>query len=216
AVEKDPEHFNFLNQKYAAEAKSGKLVLSRADIRDVLKFPKRYSIYPKRYKVVANIPYYLTGRLLRIIFEGKNIPDLAILMLQKEVAQRIAPQTRFGAKMSILAISVQVFAKPKIAFYVPRRNFRPEPEVDSAVIILERHKKDFFRSRGIDRKLFLELVKKGFSQKRKKLSNNIKDSVKIEHFAECGLETNARAEDLSLENWACLAGLSTLKKPKNK
>src|SRR3989344_1017943 len=89
AVEKDSELFNFLKQKFAAEEKSGKLVLMHADIRDVLKYPKRYSLYPKRCKVVANIPYYLTGQLLRLLLVQVRLGPL-VLMVQKEVAQRIA------------------------------------------------------------------------------------------------------------------------------
>ena len=144
------------------------------------------------------------------------------LMLQKEVAQRIVAQTaqtKFGSKkdkMSILAISVQVFAKTRIAFYVPRGNFRPEPKVDSAVIVLERHKKDFFRSRGINQKHFFGLVKTGFSHPRKLLKSNLQQMSDIGCLTKCGVSEKARAEDLSLENWACLARLSTLKRTRTK
>ena len=218
AVEKDPELYEFLKQKFSTEEKSKRLALIRADIRDFLK----NSVRPPRFnKVVANIPYYLTGQLLRLLLAQMYQVGLntVVLMIQKEVAQRIAlgqHSELTKKKISILAISVQVFAKARIAFYVSKRNFRPEPKVDSAVIMLERHKKDFFRSRGINQKLFFELVKTGFSHPRKLLKSNLQQMSDIGCLTKCGVSEKARAEDLSLENWACLARLSTLKRTKTK
>lgn len=203
AVEKDIELFNFLNKKFETFILSNHLTLLNADIRDYLK-PKNVSVRHRVFnKAVANIPYYLTGQLLRLLLDplSKSYQLKAksyVLMLQKEVAQRI-----IGHKMNLLAISVRVFAKPRIAFYVSKKYFRPKPKVDSAVIILERRRRDFFREHKISQKAFFELVKTGFRHPRKLLKNNLKIS-NLEGWIKCGIAPNARAEDLTLENWGCL------------
>lgn len=201
AVEKDPRLFGFLKEKFASEEKSGKLVLIRADIRDVLtgQIGKNTT-----NKVVANIPYYLTGQLLRLLLtQTKFGSKMLVLMLQKEVARRIASHGQ-PPVLSKLAISVQVFAEPKIAFYIKKGNFLPRPKVDSAVVVFKRRKKDFFREHKISQKKFFELIHAGFAHPRKLLKSNLKIS-NIECWTKCEINANARAEDLSLENWACLA-----------
>lgn len=214
AVEKDAGLSNFLKERFAKEVKSGKLVLVRADIRDFLRKPVKHLMFNK---VVANIPYYLTGRLLRLLLPQMDRVRLnplgikkIVLMVQKEVAQRIAA-TQSGphgvwsrTKISLLAVSVRVFSEPKIAFFVSKGNFRPQPKVDSAVLILKKLAKGFFRQHKISQKAFFEVVKAGFSHPRKLLKNNLKMS-NIGCLKKCGVSQNARAEDLSLENWACLA-----------
>lgn len=206
AIEKDFEFFKLLNQKFSESVKLKKLALINADIRDFLKIPTNVK-HRMFDKVVANIPYYLTGQLLRLLLPITGIESL-YLMVQKEVAKRImanlSGKSRALAKMNLLAISVRVFAEPKIAFYVKRDNFRPQPKVDSAVIILKKREKDFFRERKISQKTFFEVVKTGFAHKRKLLKNNLKMS-NIQCWTKCGIAENARAEDLSLENWACVA-----------
>ena len=134
-----------------------------------------------------------------------------VLMLQKEVAQRVVAQTKFGPKkdkMNLLAISVQVFSDPKIAFRVSAGNFSPRPRVDSAVVVFSKKPEDFFKKHGLSQKTFFKLVKAGFAHKRKLLKSNLKLS-KTEFLTNCRVAENARAENLSLENWACLVRCQT-------
>lgn len=219
AVEKDKRLFEFLDEKFK---ESKNLELINADIRDVLKNPDSYGFRPKNYKVVANIPYYLTGQLLRLLLTPK-VDDTPfspfgdiVLMVQKEVALRIisSPDQRKQAgqplglsrgKMSILAVSVQVFADPKIAFFVPKKHFKPQPKVDSAVIVLTKRPKNVFKKEKIDQKVFFNVVKTGFLHKRKLLLNNLKGYANTkEVFPECQIPPLARAEELSIKNWICL------------
>ena len=207
AVEKDIKLFNFLNKKFETSILSGHLTLVRADIRDFLCGQNGQNrVLTIRGKnsvltidgVVANIPYYLTGQLLRLLLVQVGLGPL-VLMLQKEVAKRIVDKVR----LNTLAISVWVYAEPKIAFLVKRGNFWPQPKVDSAVVVLKRRKKSFFRQHKINQKGFFDTVKAGFAHPRKLLKNNLKLSD-IRYLIKCGVEENARAEDLSLENWVCL------------
>lgn len=208
AVEKDAALFDFLKQKFAEEIQKKRLVLIKDDIRDFLKNPVKHPMFNI---VVANIPYYLTGQLLRLLLSPVSdtryptIKGLIILMLQKEVAQRMVSDTRYPTKrkMSLLAISVWVCARPKIAFLVKKGNFWPQPKVDSAVVVFKRRERDFFKEHKISQKAFFDIVKAGFAHPRKVLKNNLALSD-IGCLIKCGVEEKARAEDLSLENWACL------------
>ncbi len=152
---------------------------------DILKFPISNIQFPK-YKVVANIPYYLTSPVIRKFLESENGPDEMILMVQKEVAQRICSTV---PNMSLLAVSVQFYAKVEIISYISKECFWPSPKVDSAIILLtpskiadqrgidadlRGHKK---LHKNIDIELFFKLVKAGFSQPRKQLANNLSKSL---------------------------------------
>jgi len=161
------------------------------------------------YKVVANIPYYLTSYLIRLLLESENQPKEIILLVQKELAQRILPRSAGmykQVKMNLLAISVQFFGKPEIISYVPKESFWPEPKVDSAIIKIT----DIKKPKDVSIKKFFELVKAGFSSPRKQLVNNLskkfylnKEEIK-KALAECGLNIQARAENLSIKDWICL------------
>lgn len=164
--------------------------------------------HPK-YKVVANIPYYLTSRLLRLLLEQDPRPERMVLTLQKEVALRIAAQP---PRMNILALSVQAFGTAKIIKTVPADCFSPKPDVDSAVILISEISYRFFQKNQIAPTHFFRLIRLGFSQKRKQLLNTlggnkgIADKKTVTE-ALIGLELNpqARPEELSLQNWAELA-----------
>jgi len=153
------------------------------------------------YKIVANLPYNITSVFLRkFLAETENKPSLAVLMLQKEVAQRICAR---AGKMSLLAVSVQFYAEPEIIEYVPKENFWPEPEVDSAIIKIKiKNAKP-----EVDENDFFRLVKFGFSAKRKMLKNNLAAGFKIDQIEAVGKITKAgfnpkvRAQELSVENW---------------
>ncbi|GDX62554.1 ribosomal RNA small subunit methyltransferase A [Candidatus Saccharibacteria bacterium] len=166
---------------------------------DILKFD--LSKLNKDYKVVANIPYYLTSNLLRTLLESNNPPSTMVLLVQKEVAQRIMAKP---GQMSVLAFSVQYYAKPEYIMDVKKELFDPVPKVDSAVIKIIRGQRPAFEA---DIKKLFRLVKAGFGEKRKMLRNSISGGLGIETLLvenllkDCKLKPTARAQELSLKDW---------------
>lgn len=159
-----------------------------------------------KYKVVANLPYYITSFFLRTLFEVWPRPDVAVLMVQKEVAQRIMAHV---PHMNLLALSVQAYATPDIITHVSRGSFRPVPAVDSAVIRLTpRTGIDMNATRRV-----LAVAKAGFHAPRKQLINNLTSELdvsreKIEQiFQDLGIMPKVRPENLSLTQWEHLSGL---------
>ncbi len=157
------------------------------------------------YRVIANIPYYLTGRLIRSLVSSENPPRDIVLMVQKEVAHRIVS---IPPDMNLLGVSVQYYGAARILKTVPRSAFWPVPEVDSAVIYINLEK----RTKNIaEEKRFFLVAKAGFSQPRKLLRSNLKKHLSIDEsaltssFASCGIPEQARAQDVSMEQWRCLA-----------
>ncbi|MDP1625383.1 MAG: 16S rRNA (adenine(1518)-N(6)/adenine(1519)-N(6))-dimethyltransferase RsmA [bacterium] len=202
AVEKDDRLIPLLATRFKPEISRGDLVLIHGD---VLESMDAVSIRIKgHYKVIANIPYYITGQIIRQFLSIDDKPDSMILMVQKEVADRIIAR---DGKESILSLSVKVYATPSLVMNVSRGNFFPIPNVDSAVLKLSDIKMPFANT--TDESRFFETVKAGFAQKRKKLAGNLtsvmpKDQV-AQKFKALGLDDNARAEDVSLDIWIKLA-----------
>lgn len=167
---------------------------------DILSFD--LTTLPKGYKAVANVPYYITSKIVRALMTSSNRPNVAVLLVQKEVAERIAADP---GDMSILAIAAQVYTEASLGIEVPKEYFTPPPKVDSQVIVL--------RTRGEplvlpeDEKRFFRLVKAGFSAKRKKLRSSLAgglsiDKQEVETILDAvGISPDARAEDLSIEDW---------------
>lgn len=168
--------------------------------QDILKFD--LTQLPADYKVVANIPYYLTGNLLRSLTGSPSPPRLMVLLVQKEVAERIAAQP---GQMSVLAVSVQLDYDPELGPVVPAARFEPQPKVDSQIIILKRRDNPLFTD--LDHHTYLGIVKAGFSEKRKKLRSSLsgglhrsKDEIdNLLKFAD--IDGDARAQELSLDDW---------------
>jgi 16S rRNA (adenine1518-N6/adenine1519-N6)-dimethyltransferase len=171
--------------------------------QDILKFD--FSSLPAGYKIVANIPYYLTSNLIRIISEAANPPTVAVLLVQKEVAERVAAEP--GA-MSILSVTAQYFWEVSLGNIVPAKLFTPPPKVDSQVLILERSPS--LKLEESKRKEFFRLVKAGFSQRRKTLLNSLSGGLDLGKSevqsicADAGIDTGRRAQTLSLEEWSSL------------
>lgn len=171
--------------------------------QDILSFD--LTSMPAGYKVVANIPYYLTSNLIRVLSESSNPPAAAVLLIQKEVAERVCA---VPGQMSILSVTAQYFWQVSIGPIVPAEMFTPPPKVDSQVLILESRTKSLFTD--IDTKQFFRLVKAGFSQKRKTLVNSLSGGLSIsKDQAKLMLDTakiaqNTRAQALSLEDWYAL------------
>jgi 16S rRNA (adenine1518-N6/adenine1519-N6)-dimethyltransferase len=165
------------------------------------------------YKVVANIPYYITSPIIQLFLETKFPPKEMVLMVQKEVAERICADP---GNMSILAVSVQYYAKPELLFYVDKTAFWPVPEVNSAVIKITpfspspplfEHLPSGRGGRSEERKRFFRVVRAGFCAKRKVLSNNLSSSFHIskqeaeEKIKKAGIDPGSRAQELSVDDW---------------
>src|SRR3989344_438604 len=168
--------------------------------RDILKFD--LTALPVGYKVVANIPYYLTGNLLKMLCESPNPPSKMALLVQKEVAQRLAAEP---GQMSVLAVSVPLYYEVNLAQVVSAKLFNPPPKVDSQIVALTRRQKPLFKN--LDYKLFFRLVKAGFSGKRKKLRGSLSAGLNISKeqvdqlLLQAGIDGNLRAQNLSLVDW---------------
>ncbi len=206
AVEKDSRAIPFLKEKFFKEINRGQLTLIHEDI---LTFnPAKHGFLQSNYIIIANIPYYITGEFLRKFLESDRQPLRMIVMLQKEVAKRIV-----DFKQSILSISVKVYGNAKYLLSVPKKFFRPMPNVDSAVLIIENISKNFFNELKIDEKYFFEIVKTGFAHKRKVLIRNLEEKIPRKTLEKVwedeGLDRNIRAENLSIEMWKKIVGQSS-------
>lgn len=166
---------------------------------DILEFD--LSQLPQRYKVVANIPYYLTSHLIQNLLEAANPPSQMVLLVQKEVAERVIAQP---GQMSILSLSVQYYAVPELIQTVAKELFEPPPKVDSAILSIKRRAKPYFEA---EPKLLFRLIKAGFGEKRKQLKNSLAGGLRIppaeitELLKAVGIGPSARAQELSLPQW---------------
>ena len=205
AIEKDDNLYESLKQKFSQEITEGKLILIHDDILNldlsssILHTP--YSILPNsRYKLIANIPYNLTGAIFKKFLETDYQPEKIVLLVQKEVAERIVAKDN---KESILSISIKVYGAPKYIETVKAGSFAPSPKVDSAIIEISNISKDNFTE--FTEKTFFEALKTGFQSKRKKLSSNLSNLYPKERvlnaFKELKLDENVRAEDLNVKEW---------------
>jgi 16S rRNA (adenine1518-N6/adenine1519-N6)-dimethyltransferase len=202
AVEKDDNLFTFLKEEYAHEISLGRLTLIHGDILELL---EELTTGDKNYKLIANIPYNITGKIISGFLSAKNKPTLMLVMIQKEVAERIA---RNEKKESILSLSVKVYGTPRFAKKISRGMFSPPPNVDSALMLIENISRAFFEKHSIEEENFFLVVKAAFAHKRKKLISNIKESfpkTKWENvFENLALSENVRSEDLTADDFGRL------------
>lgn len=167
---------------------------------DILRFD--LNELPADYKVVANIPYYLTSNLIRTLSESPNPPELMILLVQKEVAERLAAAP---GRMSLLSVSAQLYYEPRLGQVVPAELFEPPPKVDSQVIIMRRRQPLLFDD--LDTKIFFRLVKAGFAGRRKKLRGSLAAGLGVDKaeadkiLGKAGIDGDLRAQNLSLSDW---------------
>lgn len=167
---------------------------------DILDFD--FTQLPRGYKVVANIPYYLTSNLLRRMCESPNPFTSAALLVQKEVAERVCARP---GQTSLLSITTQFYCKVGLGPVVPAALFTPPPKVDSQVLMLEYRREPLFK--GVDTQVFFRLVKAGFSERRKKLRSSLSGGLQLskqaadELLEQAGVDGNLRAQNLSLEDW---------------
>jgi 16S rRNA (adenine1518-N6/adenine1519-N6)-dimethyltransferase len=186
-----------LQEKFALEIAEKKLILINGDI---LKLRiENYEL--RKYKIIANIPYNITGAILKKFLTEKNQPEHMVLMVQHEVAKRIVASDK---KESILSISVKAYGEPKMIMKVDARYFSPAPKVDSAIIAIKNISRKVFEKNGVDEEKFWEIVRAGFAHKRKMLAGNLKSLLgnhTSQILGQAKIKENARAEDISLEQW---------------
>lgn len=197
AVEFDPE----LARKLPGQFPGKDLTVTN---QDILKFD--LGSLPVGYKVVANVPYYITSKIIEMLMTAENKPSIVVLLVQKEVAQRVAAKV---GDMSILAVASQIFAEASLGVAVPRAYFTPPPKVDSQVIILRTRPVPLVSSE--DERALFRVVKAGFSAKRKKLRSSIAAGLAMtkpqaeELLRHANIDPDLRAQDLSIDDWLRLA-----------
>lgn len=204
AIEKDGDMVRLLNTRFSF---TDNLEVIQADI---LKYRIQDSgVRSQPYKVVANIPYYITSPLLKHFLQSDNPPSLMVLLVQKEVAEKICG---ISGK-SLITIETQLFGQSELIATVPAKAFSPSPKVESAILKIKVFDKPLV---PVDQmKDFLRIVKFGFTQKRKKLSNSlgaglhVKPAEMIEILRDNGIDPNLRAEHLGIEEWKRLAKVLT-------
>ena len=201
AVEKDDRLIEVLNEKFATETQKDQFTLIHGDILDMNL--EKLGFKTVDYKLIANIPYYITGLIFRKFLEGNIQPRKLVIMVQKEIADRIIARDN---KESLLSLSVKAYGIAKKVMKVDKENFSPAPKVDSAILLVDNISKDFFKE--ITEEQFFEVIKTGFAHKRKMLIANLKEKFgkndlhKI--FQDLKISEKVRSEDLRLEDWKVL------------
>ncbi len=201
AIETDSRAIKELNEIFATEIKNQELIIHHHDAR-TLDLPS-FNLVKQQYKVVSNIPYYLSGFLFRALLDTDCQPNSLVFLVQKEVAERI---TR-SEKESLLSLSIKVFGEPTYINTVKRGHFTPPPRVDSAIVAVKYINKNNFQ--GISEELFFKIIHLGFGQKRKQLIGNLSKEFDRKEltvlFSELNLPATVRGEDVSLQSWLELA-----------
>lgn len=200
AVEADERALAVLTETFPKEIRAGTLTLFHADMRTAPL--SQFGLTEHAYKIVANIPYYLSGKLFRTVLETNLQPSALVFLVQKEVAERIARNT----KESLLSLSVKAYGTPRYIQTISRGNFTPPPRVDSAIIAVSDISHKHFKN--LNEAFFFEMLHLGFGAKRKQLLGNLAQHIDrdllINIFSTCTIPKDTRAEDLSLEEWLTL------------
>lgn len=203
ALEKDKDLIPILSKKFHEEINSKQLLIIQGD---ALNFPQEYLEEIKHsYKIIANIPYYITGAIFRYYLSQNTQPNQMVVLIQKEVAERVVAKE---GKESILSLSIKAYGEPKIVYRVNKGSFYPIPKVDSAVLSIENISRENFKNQYHE-EIFFKCIHAGFSHKRKFMISNMKDFFsKInlkDNFEESGISEKARAEDVTLSQWLQLS-----------
>ncbi len=205
-VEKDHRLISILQDNFKKELKQDRLEIIEADVLKI----KLDELVKDDYKIVANIPYYITGQFIRqVLSKTKKQPKIIVLLLQKEVTERIAGtfwrdgKNVKNKKNNLLRLSVEVYGEPSSVMNVPAKYFTPAPRVDSAVLKIKNISRDFFVKNKINEDNFFLFLKTAFGQKRKTIIKNLKcfyeKEKMIKVFLDLGIDLKIRAEDLSLD-----------------
>lgn len=207
AIEKDTVLAGLLKELFVKEIEKGQLKVIEGDVLEFDLLAYQATLKKNPYKLIANIPYYITGQIFRMFLEGRledahqvhQVQPISMtILVQKEVAERVVARDK---KESILSMSVKVYGTPRIVSVVKRGSFNPAPNVDSAILHISGISKSFFTSHSIDEKTFFEVLKASFAHKRKIISKNLTEKG-LKH--NDSINPKARAEDLAVEDFALL------------
>lgn len=190
AIEKDNRAVEFLKEELGAQIAAGDLRLLEADI---LEFnPEEIE---GDYKLIANIPYYITGEIIEKFLSSSKQPKQIVVLVQKEVAERIVSRDK---KESILSNSVKIFGEPKYTETVNKKMFSPSPKVDSAILSIKNISKNKLIENNISEEKFFDVLKTGFKHKRKRVLKNLSEKFDI---SKIEIDKNIRPEELKTEDW---------------
>lgn len=206
AVEKDNRLIPILEEHFASALEEKRLVLLHGDIVDGKLLDALRKLLPSKWALVANIPYYITGLILRTFLDGTSKPSCMVLLVQREVADDIVAR---DGKESIGSIAVKVYGRPSIVARVPRGAFVPPPAVDSAILRIEDITEAFTNQR--EREHFFSVLRLGFKSKRKTILNTLsagtgllKEEVE-KVLLRLHITPDTRPERLTLRNWKDIA-----------
>lgn len=206
AIEKDDRLIPFLNERFKKDIENGNLIIKNEDILD---FPTQKSCFDEeKYKIVANIPYYITGHFIKKFLTIGNKPEKMIILIQKEVAERIVAK---DGKESILSMSVKAYGLPKFIDTVKKGSFFPSPKVDSAILSIDLFGQEISKFKNKEEEVrFFEILHAGFGQKRKMILGNLENVFEskertLDAVGKCNIDPKKRAEVLKLEDWICLS-----------
>jgi len=192
AIEKDKFLAEQLKNKFREQITDNRLRIIEGDILD-------YRLKSINYRLVGNIPYYITGAIFKKFLQTGNQPGSITFVVQKEVADRIMA---CDGKESILSISIKAYGTPEYGGIIKAGSFSPKPKVDSAIIAVRNINKKRFKEGNIKEEDFFKILRKGFSHKRKLVIRNL--GATKEMFKTCGIPEKARAEDLKVSDWVGL------------
>jgi 16S rRNA (adenine1518-N6/adenine1519-N6)-dimethyltransferase len=197
AIETDQRAVNSLNESFSEYIADGRLTLHKHDARTLN--PSDFNLEKQGYKVVSNIPYYLSGHLFRSLLDIDCQPNTLVFLVQKEVAERIARDK----KESLLSLSIKIFGDPSYISTIKRGHFTPPPKIDSAIIAINNIGREKLTS--ADTELFFKIIHLGFAKKRKQLLGNLTKEYNRESlgniFDELNLARTIRAENIPLNRW---------------
>lgn len=205
ALEADERAIAVLTERFKKELGEGRLRLDHHDVREL--DLAKIGLSDHSFKVVSNIPYYLTGQLFRVLLSGPIQPRVLVFLVQKEVGKRATAKRERGDKESLLSLSIKVFGDTSYEKTVGKGHFTPPPKVDSAIISVKNIGRDRFKT--LDQDLFFKLLHLSFASKRKQLIGNLSQEYErtrlMRVFERLPLRPDVRAEDLTLEEWLRLA-----------
>lgn len=205
ALETDERALTVLEETFKEALAAGQLTLHHTDVRTL--DLKSLGLQDHSFKVVANIPYYLSGHLFHALLQAPVQPSDLVFLVQKEVAKRACATPGGDETISLLSIATQVYGTVKYVRVVPKGHFTPPPKIDSAIISVTNITRSSFSETCTEEDFFM-LLKLGFGQKRKQLQGNLRSTFKTEDvhaaLAASGIGPNVRAETLTVQQWATL------------
>ncbi len=201
AIEKDRDLIPLLQENFAESMASGKLTLIH---QDILKFDP-LTLPQKPYKLIANIPYYITGAIIEQFLNTAHQPERMVLLMQREVAERIVSK---DGKQSILSVAVAAYGNASIVGRVPPGAFVPPPTVESAILLIQDINRTFFID--CDEKIFFSVMKAVFGKKRKQIGGSLADYLDTKDLAQhilasVSIDPKTRPETIALDQWKALA-----------